>query len=151
FEAGTSMKTNKSWTKDMATPGDSCRNPPDFPEISDTAGQIPALWSECRRSRIQGVSSPMDAPSSGGAQAATENLRVESHDIYEKEGTYSKNTRVAEKRIRLIKSLLAVHLEMTEGELKVEAKATMLQKTKEVKSCNLIKATMLMKINDLKF
>lgn len=35
------------------------------------------------------------------------------------------------KRILLIKSSLAAHLEMGQGELKVKAKATMLQKTKE--------------------
>jgi hypothetical protein len=36
-----------------------------------------------------------------------------------------------------------------QGELKVQAKATMLMKTKERQSGNLIKATMLMKTNDL--
>jgi hypothetical protein len=77
--------------------------------------------------------------------------RVESHDVYEKAGTYSKNTRFAEKCITLITSRLAHRLELSQGELKVKAKATMLQKTKEVRSCDLIKATMLMKIKDLYF
>jgi len=38
-----------------------------------------------------------------------------------------------------------------QGELKVQAKATMFMKTKECQSANLIKATMFMKTKDLYF
>jgi len=51
----------------------------------------------------------------------------------------------------LIKSFLAVRLELSQGELKVKAKATMLQKTKKVESRDLIKARMLMKKKHLYF
>jgi len=78
-------------------------------------------------------------------------LRVESHDMYENAGTYAKNTRLAEMCITLITSRLAARLELSQGELKVKAKATMLQKTKGVESCDLIKATMLMKTKNLYF
>ena len=69
--------------------------------------------------------------------------------MYEKKGTYARKTRFAEKCITLITSRLVARLEPSQGELKVKAKATMLQKTKEVESCDLVKATMLMKIKDL--
>jgi len=78
-------------------------------------------------------------------------FRVESHDVYENAGTYAKNAMLAEKCITLITSRLVHRPELSQGELKVKAKATMLQKTKEVRSCDLIKATMLMKIKDLYF
>jgi hypothetical protein len=78
-------------------------------------------------------------------------LRVESHDMYENAGTYAKNARFSEKCITLITSRLAARLELSQGELKVKAKATMLQKTNEVESCDLIKATMLMKTKNLYF
>jgi hypothetical protein len=78
-------------------------------------------------------------------------IRIESHDVYENAGTYAKNKRFTEKCITMITSRLADRLELCQGELKVQAKATMLQKTKEVECCDLIKATMLMKTKDLKF
>jgi hypothetical protein len=74
---------------------------------------------------------------------------AQSHDMYENEGTYAENVRFSEKAISLITSLLAARLEIGQGELKVKAKATMLQKTKEAESCDLIKATMLMKTKHL--
>jgi hypothetical protein len=76
---------------------------------------------------------------------------AQSHDMYENKGTYSKNSRFSEKVISLITSLLAARLEMSQGKLKVKAKATMLQKTKKVESRDLIKATMLMKTKHLYF
>jgi hypothetical protein len=54
------------------------------------------------------------------------NLRFESHDMYEKTGTYARKTRFAEKCIILITSRLVARLELSQGELKVKAKATML-------------------------
>jgi len=71
--------------------------------------------------------------------------------MYENAGTYAKNTRFSEKLILQIRSRLADRLELSQGELKVKAKATMLQKTKEVESCDLIKATISMKTKDLYF
>ena len=85
---------------------------------------------------------------------AIRNLRVESHDMYEKTGTYAKNARFVGKRILLITSWLSSRLNLNggnQGELKLRAKATMLLKTKGSKSLDLVKATMLMKINDLNF
>ena len=57
------------------------------------------------------------------------NLRFESHDMYEKTGTYAKNTRWVEKRMLLITSRLAYRFSVNvgnEGKLKSRAKATML-------------------------
>ena len=53
-------------------------------------------------------------------------FRVESHDMYENAGTYAKNTRFYKNCITMIISWLASRLELSQGELKVKAKATML-------------------------
>ena len=79
-------------------------------------------------------------------------LSGESHDIYEKAGTYKRFGRFARDHMLLIINYLQRNFRTgspPQGELKVQAKATMLMKTKERQSGNLIKATMLMKTNDL--
>ena len=104
----------------------------------------------------EGPNSGRIDPPGGARQQVADQMRDlktsrESHDVYENAGTYAGNTRFDRKCITLITSRLADRLELSQGELKVKAKATMLQKTKEVDWCNWVKATILMKINDLKF
>jgi hypothetical protein len=139
-----------------------CHSLPEFPARVEATRhhQNSSVQNECRfrglgkdfrRGRTCGAASRLRHPDGGGANAVTENSRGESHDMYENEGTYSKNSRFSEKVISLITSLLAARLEMSQGKLKVKAKATMLQKTKKVESLDLIKATMLMKTKHLYF
>ena len=83
---------------------------------------------EDRKPRFENRSSdPAGTHRSVGRRYPTlANLRFESHDMYEKTGTYARKTRFAEKCITLITSRLVARLELSQGELKVKAKATML-------------------------
>jgi len=80
--------------------------------------------------------------------------RRQSHDIYEKTGTYARNVKIVRTSMLLIKSCLSIRKRSggrIQGELNPRAKATMSLKTKETERADLIKATMLIKTHDLYF
>ncbi len=81
-------------------------------------------------------------------------MPIESHDMYENTAAYGKYEEIDRNRKTLnINKLYGSwsSRRKTQGELKVQAKATMFMKTKESESCNLIKATMFIITNDLYF